>query len=135
MRSRLLAFALFASCAACTTPTTPEPPAANNSGNTTTGGTTTACTATPTTVSPPAVGGTFAAGTTTTFTQGGTYLLPAGALRLTGTGQGRVVLTVTAGSTSSNAPFTLNFTGPGSMLFEPFQVAPQSVTMSLCNPL
>lgn len=87
-----------------------------------------------TTVAPPAVGGTFASGTQTTFRQGGTYQLPAGTLRLTGTGAGRVVLNVSQGSTRSNAPFDLRFTGPGTMEFEPFQTAPESVTMTLCTP-
>ena len=86
------------------------------------------------TVSPPAVGGTFGSGTQATFRQGGSYILPAGSLRLTGTGAGRVVLTVAQGSTRANAPFDLRFTGPGTMDFEPFQVAPESVTMTLCTP-
>ncbi len=91
------------------------------------------CTA-PTPVAPPAEGGTLVSGTVSTFTVGGTYLVPSGALRLTGTGNGRVVLTAAQGSASSNAPFTMNFTGPGSLLFEPFQAGSQSVTMTLCAP-
>ena len=86
------------------------------------------------TVSPPAVGGAFGSGTQATFRQGGTYVLPTGVLRLTGTGAGRVVLTVAQGSTRANAPFDLRFTGQGTMDFEPFQAAPESVTMSLCTP-
>lgn len=134
MKPHLAFVVAWLSCA-CGGPTTPSPPA-----------TTPAPTPTPTpsgpvsdctsisTVSPPVVGGTFGSGTQATFRQGGTYQLPGGSLRLTGTGAGRVVLTVTQGSTRSNAPFDLRFTGPGTMDFEPFQAAPESVTMTLCTP-
>ncbi len=58
----------------------------------------------------------------------------AGTLRLSGTGAGNVNLTATQGSRQASAPFSIDFTGPGSMVFEPFQAAPQSVTMTLCAP-
>ena len=131
-----LAFVVVAwlSCA-CGGPTTPSPPAATPAPTPTPtpSGPVSDCTSI-STVSPPVVGGTFGSGTQATFRQGGTYLLPAGSLRLTGTGAGRVVLTVAQGSTRSNAPFDLRFTGPGTMDFEPFQAAPESVTMTLCTP-
>lgn len=133
--SVMLATLAGVSCGGPTSPSSAPPPPA----------TTPAPTPTPTpgaasncnsiqTVAPPAVGGTFASGTQATFRQGGTYQLPAGTLRLTGTGAGRVVLAVALGSTRSNAPFDLRFTGPGTMEFEPFQATPESVTMTLCTP-
>ncbi len=121
----------------CSGPTSPSasapPPATTTPAPTPTPGTTSNCSSIQT-VAPPAVGGTFASGTQATFRQGGTYQLPGGSLRLTGAGAGRVILAVAQGSTRSNAPFDLRFTGPGTMDFEPFQATPESVTMTLCTP-
>jgi hypothetical protein len=139
MRLRLCPVILSAlvstSCGGPTSPSASPPPPATTPAPTPTPnpGPTSNCNSIQT-VAPPAVGGTFASGTQTTFRQGGTYQLPAGTLRLTGTGAGRVILTVAQGSTRSNAPFDLRFTGPGTMDFEPFQAAPESVTMTLCTP-
>ena len=131
----ILAALANVSCGGPTSPSASTPPAATTPAPTPTPnpGTASNCNSIQT-VAPPTVGGTFASGTQATFRQGGTYQFPAGSLRLTGTGAGRVILAVAQGSTRSNAPFDLRFNGPGTMEFEPFQATPESVTMTLCTP-
>jgi hypothetical protein len=81
----------------------------------------------------PPDGATLESGKTMTFTQGGTYLVPDGSLRLITSGSGFLRLMFSNnGLTSGNAGFTKDFEGPGTLLVEPNPN--QSVTVSLCTP-
>jgi hypothetical protein len=99
--------------------TSSPPPAASNCGDA------------PNVVTAPPPGATLESGQKSTFTQGGTYLLPEGDLRLETSGFGRVVLSAGADSIMGNAGFTQDFSGPASLLLEPNPT--QSITIFLCT--